>query len=209
MYLKRNYFLQTFHIPLPRLMFHLLLFIFPILLIVLEKRGISTPLFVEEGEGILSATQTLYSLALVWCVQGIVILIVAFLYSFQQNKPLKKNLGGLLITSYLFLGIFFASLLTMIPRKINTILEKPLSASSLTMECLYFFSILWDRDGDGNSLWPGNDPHDQDPCVRKDFRYHCIDFSWKLQKKNREKRSIYKRKNSDSNRDSYQYSQLF
>ena len=193
MYLKRSYFLQTFHIPLPRLIFHLLLFISPIVILVVNQKGISIPFLADEGETISSVTQTLYSLAMVWCLQGIVLLIIALLCSFRQNKLSEKNWGGLLITSYLFIGIFLCSLLNMIPRKSNTILEKPVSASSLTMESLYLFSILWDKDGDGNSLWPGNDPHDQDPCIRKDFRYYCIDFSWKLRKRN-----SYGVKNSDS-----------
>ena len=199
MYLKRSYFLQTFHIPLPRLILHLLLFISPVVILIANKQGISIPFLADEGETIFSVTQTLYSLAMVWCSQGIVLLIIALLCSFRQDKLSQKTWRGLLITSYLFIGIFFCSLLNMIPRKINTILEKPVSASSLTMESLYLFSILWDKDGDGNSLWPGNDPHDQDPCIRKDFRYYCIDFSWKLRKRNSHKQSSYGIKNSDSN----------
>ncbi len=37
--------------------------------------------------------------------------------------------------------------------------------SGLTATALYHGAALLDRDGDGNSLWPGGDPDDSDPCA--------------------------------------------
>ncbi|MCR9143654.1 MAG: hypothetical protein NXI24_15505 [bacterium] len=47
------------------------------------------------------------------------------------------------------------------------------AAHSASGELLYFTGMLLDRDGDGNSLWPGRDPDDGDPCVRADLRRSC------------------------------------
>lgn len=52
-------------------------------------------------------------------------------------------------------------------------LDRLTARHSTSGELLYFTGMLLDGDRDGNSLWPGRDPDDQDPCVRADLRASC------------------------------------
>jgi len=47
--------------------------------------------------------------------------------------------------------------------------EKYIDSDTVSSNIFLVFAYWFDRDRDGNSSWPGNDPDDGNPCVRVDY----------------------------------------
>ncbi|MEQ9366617.1 MAG: hypothetical protein RIF32_20420 [Leptospirales bacterium] len=90
----------------------------------------------------------------------------------QKERVQAAVLRSLTIAIAALSAVLFA--VTGFPRGGLAVLTATHSTSG---ELLYLTGMLLDRDGDGNSLWPGQDPDDSDPCVRADFRRACAKSS--------------------------------
>lgn len=90
----------------------------------------------------------------------------------QQKEQIQAAvLRSLTITIAVLLAVLFA--VTGFPQ---AGLGRLTATHSTSGELLFLTGMLLDADRDGNSLWPGQDPDDNDPCVRKDFRRACAGF---------------------------------
>lgn len=90
----------------------------------------------------------------------------------QKERIQAALLRSLSIAIVGLLAVLFV--VTAFPRDGLARISATHSASS---ELLYLAGVLLDRDGDGNSLWPGQDPDDGDPCVRADLHRGCATAS--------------------------------
>jgi hypothetical protein len=123
----------------------------------------------KEGAGYFIPTAVWFVCALQWTLTAW-LLDRGRLVSLNQQKERVQAavLRSLTIAIVALSAVLFA--LTGFPR---AGLARITAAHSTGGELLYLTGMLLDRDRDGNSLWPGRDPDDRDPCVRADFQRSC------------------------------------
>jgi len=99
------------------------------------------------------------------------LLTARFLPGSHVNQS-SSHLAQLLLLAYVLGGVSFLHLLRL-PEEAPAVSSRLLRSYSTAGRLLLNLGVLLDADYDGNSRWPGQDPDDQDPCVRKDGLNRC------------------------------------
>lgn len=89
----------------------------------------------------------------------------------QQNQSAGR-LAQLLLLAYVLGGLSFLHILRL-PEEAPAVSSRLLRSQSTSGRILLNLAVFFDNDFDGNSRWPGQDPEDQDPCIRKDGLNRC------------------------------------
>jgi len=103
--------------------------------------------------------------------------LTAFALRSRENSRIPQQLQLARWTMVRTVVLLFTFLLSFLLAAANPFASQSLgriaTAGGLAWETVSFLGILMDRDGDGNSAWPGEDPDDSDACVRFDFHAPC------------------------------------
>lgn len=124
------------------------------------------------GSGILAVVD---STNITWTATLFLLLSWLFTARFLPGSHVNQSssrLAQMLLLAYVLGGVSFLHLLRL-PEEAPAISSRLLRSYSTAGRLLLNLGVLLDADYDGNSRWPGQDPDDQDPCVRKDGLNRC------------------------------------
>lgn len=109
-----------------------------------------------------------------WSVSLVLLVSWLFMSAFLPGEPSRRPGAAMQIVVLAYLAGFALVLhLLRFSNEAPVVSTRLLSNSSVAGRIILNAGVLLDRDYDGNSSWPGADPDDNDPCIRRDGYNRC------------------------------------